>query len=227
MKVRIVLMGILIIPALPIFPSWAQANQAGFSLGYSTHSTFWFRRAQQGDPQQFPINKTTMITLGGFYEKAGLFELGPIRSDLRFELFVGFGGKTEEDWLPLGETISDGDIGYGLAAILKFGYPVELSSGTELFPFLGLGPGVVGVSASGDASVDTQFATGLFYEEGFADGAAGLIVDVGVSVPLERITITPEVRFLVAGDSFGDWDYITSSDGADWTMFMINVGFNL
>lgn len=205
----------------------SQSNQAGFALGYSNHSTFWFRRAQSGNNQSFPTNKTTQITLGGYYEKVGLFTFGPIRSDLRFELFVGFGGKTKEDWLPDGETVSEGDIGYGLAAILKFGYPVELPSGIELFPFLGLGPGVVGVSASGDASLDTDFATSYFYEEGFSDGVYGLVLDLGVSLPLERVILTPEVRFLVAGDSFGDWDYITSSDGADWTMFMLNVGFKL
>lgn len=157
----------------------------------------------------------------------GLFELGPIRSDLRFELFAGFGGATKEDWLPESETVSDSDIGYGLAAILKFGYPVELSSGMELYPFLGLGPALVGVSANGEASVDTNFATSYSYEEGFADGVYGLVIDLGLSVPLERIVITPELRFLIAGDSFGDWDYITTSDGADWAMFMINVGFKI
>lgn len=205
----------------------AQSNQAGFTLGYSTHTSFWFRRAQSGNPQLFPINKTTKITLGGFYEKAGLFDIGPIRSDLRFELFVGFGGETKEYWLPLGETISDGDVGYGLAVLLKFGYPIETASGATFLPFLGLGPGVTGVSANGEASLDIQFATSYFYEEGFADGVYGLVIDVGISLPLGNINLTPEVRFLVAGDSFGDWDYITTSDGADWTMFMINVGFNL
>ena len=223
--------GILILPlvifCLVLSDAHGQSNQAGFAVGYSSHTSHWFRRAQSGEPQRFPANKTTKITVGGFYEKAGLFELGPVRSDLRFELFVGFGGDTKEDWLPEGETISDGDIGYGVAAILKFGYPLETASGTELFPFIGLGPGVVGVSANGEASLNTNFATSYFYEEGFSDGAVGLVADVGISIPLESVTITPEVRFLVTGDSFGDWDYITTSDGADWIMFMINVGFNL
>lgn len=205
----------------------AQSNQVGFTVGHSNHTSYWYRRAQQGNPQSYPINNTTNITIGGFYERTGLFDLGPVRSDIKIEAFLALGSTTKEDWLPLNETVSKGDIGYGAAAILKFGYPVEISSEIDIVPFLGLGPGVVAVNANGEASLDTQFATGYGYDDGFLDGVFGLLLDIGVSVPLERIVITPEVRFLLSGDSFGDWFYITSPDGAEWTMFGVNIGFKL
>ena len=223
------IIAILLMFGSSCFAQGGSGNYLGVGVGHMTYTSFWFVNLSSstiGD--SYPIHNLNRTYLNLLYQRNGIFDLGPVRADLAAEFRAGT-GKTSEDFLPLGETISEGGASLGLSLLLKFGYPIE--SGNLIFtPSLGLGPQLDLHYSNGEFPASNQFADSEAYAEGWLETLYGLAVQVEFAIALNKIVIMPSYRFFVTGSGGTDLEpdgREPQTDGVDLSAFAVTVAFSI
>lgn len=204
-------------------------NYLGVGIGHITYTSFWFVNLSStttGD--SYPIHNLNRTYIDLLYQRNGIFNLGPVRTDLAAELRAGT-GKTTEDFLPLGETISEGGASLGLSLLFKFGYPIG-SGNVVLTPSLGLGPQVEVLYSNGVFPDSNQFADDDVYAEGWLETVYGLAAQIELAIALKKIVIMPSYRFFVTGGGATDLEpdgREPLSEGVDLSAFSVTIAFAL
>jgi hypothetical protein len=193
----------------------------GLGLGFYSMTTWWYWYNPGDSPSShYPIHVYSRQVLSAYFERRGLFNLGPVSTAARGEFQFGFLGGSKEDWLPLGETISDGGLTYSLAAMMKFAYPVALSgnrSVSAIAPFAGLGVQYIIINSNGEG-VGEDFASRAAYDyaSGWADFIFSVPMSLGIDFDLSKYVLTFEYRFNLSGSASTDWEPVGyAPDGTD------------
>ena len=204
-------------------------NYLGVGIGHMTYTSFWFVNLSSttiGDI--YPIHNLERTYASLLYQRNGIFNLGPVRADLATDLRAGI-GETKEDYLPLGETISQGGLSLGLSLLLKFGYPIE--TGNVVFtPSFGLGPQVELLYSDGEFPNSNQFADEDVYGDGWLETLYGLAMQVDFAIAIKKIAIIPSYRFFATGSGSTDLEpdgREPQTDGVDLSAFAITLAFAL
>lgn len=207
----------------------------GGGLGLYSYTTWWYWY-NPGDPlgsrEHYPIHVFSRQQFCGFFEKRSLFTHNKVHLDARAEIHFGFLGGTKEDWLPSGETISDGGSTYGAAVILKFAYPMEVSPTLPVEPYAGFGVQYTVLSSNGEG-VGTEFADRAKYDykSGWDESITAMPVVLGVEITFDKFVIIPEYRFSLFGGASTDWEPTgyapEQNDSPSFHSFSISVGFKL
>ncbi len=213
----------------PCLAQSGSGSYLGVGIGHMTYTSFWFVNLSSttvGD--SYPIHNLNRTFLNLLYQRNGIFDLGPVRADLAAEFRAGT-GKTSEDFLPLGETISEGGASLGLSLLLKFGYPIE--SGDLVFtPSLGLGPQIDLHYSNGEFPASNQFADSDAYAEGWLETLYGLAVQVEFAIAINKIVIMPSYRFFATGTGATDLEpdgREPQTEGVDLSAFAVTLAFSL
>ena len=193
----------------------------GLGLGFYSMTTWWYWYNPGDSPSShYPIHVYSRQVISAYFERRALFDLGPVSAAARGEFQFGFLGGSKEDWLPDGETISDGGMTYSLAALMKFAYPVPLSgnrSVSAIAPFAGLGIQYIIVNSNGEG-VGENFASRPTYDyaSGWADYIFSVPMSLGIDFDLSRYVLTFEYRFNLSGSASTDWEPVGyAPDGTD------------
>ena len=204
-------------------------NYLGVGIGHMTYTTFWFvdlPSTTLGD--LYPIHNLERTYASLFYQRNGIFNLGPVRADLAMDLRAGI-GETKEDYLPFGETISEGGLSLGLSLLLKFGYPIETGS-LVLTPSFGLGPQVELLYSDGEFPPTNQFADEDVYGDGWLETLYGLAMQVDFAIAINKIAIIPAYRFFATGSGSTDLEpdgREPQTDGVELSAFSVTLAFAL
>lgn len=220
---------ILFMLSVPCFGQGGARNYLGVGIGHMTYTSFWFvdlSSTTLGDI--YPIHNLERTYLSLFYQRNGIFNLGPVRADLATDLRAGT-GETTEDYLPLGETISEGGLSLGMSLLLKFGYPI--GTGSVVFtPSFGLGPQVELLYSNGEFPDSNQFANDEVYEDGWLETFYGLAMQVEFAIAINKIAIIPSYRFFATGSGSTDLEpdgREPQTDGVDLSAFAVTIAFAL
>ena len=204
-------------------------NYLGVGIGHMTYTSWWFVNLSSttiGDT--YPIHNLERTYLSLLYQRNGIFNLGPVRADLATDLRAGV-GETKEDYLPLGETISEGGLSLGISLLLKFGYPIETGN-LVLTPSFGLGPQVELLYSNGEFPDTNQFANFEEYEEGWLETLYGLAMQVEFAIAINKIAIIPSYRFFATGSGATDLEpdgREPQTEGVDLSAFSVTIAFAL
>ena len=213
----------------PCFGQGDARNYLGVSIGHMTYTSFWFVNLSSttiGDI--YPIHNLERTYASLLYQRNGIFNLGPVRADLATDLRAGI-GETKEDYLPLGETISEGGLSLGLSLLLKFGYPIEAGN-FVLTPSFGLGPQVELLYSNGEFPNSNQFADEDVYGDGWLETLYGLAMQVDFTIAINKIAIIPSYRFFATGSGSTDLEpdgREPQTDGVDLSAFAVTLAFAL
>jgi len=197
-----------------------EGSVIGASFGFYTLTTWWYwynSTASPGSREHYPIHVYSRKVISTYFEKRALFNLGKFSTAARGELLISLMGGSKEDWLPLGETISDGGMTYGFGGLMKFAYPTKLSENLPVAPYAGLGVLYLIVNSNGEG-VGQQFAgdSDYDYASGWADFMFSVPMSLGVDFDLSKYVLTFEYRFNLFGSASTDWEPVGyAPDGTD------------
>ena len=194
-------------------------------IATSTVTTYWYWYESRAGRGHNPIHVLTRQEVWGALELRSLLQLGGVHLNARTELRAGL-GPAREDWLPQGETISEGGTAFGLALIAKLAYPLARRA---VVPYVGVGAQFTYLTANGEG-VGDQFAgrSTYNYTDGWGTGVTTVVIPAGVALGLGRFVVTPEVRVALAGTAFTDWEpggNVPSADGVE--VFTLSLGVGL
>ncbi len=202
-------------------------------LGYTTN---WYYRAlgyYSGYYYYYPVHVFSRLAFVAAIEQQSLFTLGPLDFDLRLDLDYGISGGTKEDWLPFGEQISSGGMTAGFTLSPRFCLPLELSNGVGCTPFISPGLHYQRLGSNGK-DIGRQLGNMSDYYDGseWNENIGGLVIGVGSMIETERMVITPELRFFVAGGGGTDWSPSrlrgeVSNEGPGGLLLLLTVGWRL
>jgi len=207
----------------------------GSGIGFYSYVTSWYYSDYQPNystEYHYPWHVFSRQQLFLFFEKQSLFKFGPLHLDIKFDIQFGISGGTEEDWLPLGESISGGGETYAASLIFDIAYPLKTTSKFSFAPFVGIGFQYSALVSDG-TNIGQEYASrsAYRYDEGWAEDVYGMILPMGLEFEINKILLIAEYRLLIVGGSDTDWDprgyEVVEEDGPSINAFSISVGFKL
>ena len=210
------------------------------SLGYTTN--WYYTNAGYYKYDHNPVHKFSRLAIIAILQYQSLLVWGPVDLDLGLDLDIGISGGTKEDWLPFNEQVSSGGGSLGFTLSPRVCFPMEGSGTMKWTPFVSPGIHFQSLGSNGK-DIGTQLGDMNSYYTGaeWTENIIGLSIGVGAILDFDRMVVTPEIRFLVAGG--GGTDYApaitpyhwegnslengVSANGASGTFFMLTVGWRL
>ncbi len=222
---------VFVVFATSVTTTVAQSS-VGVGVGFYSYTTAWYRYNSGASPglrETYPWHMFTRTQALIYYESPPVISIDRFKFSLLGEFHYGISGDTKEDWLPLGESISSGGTTIAAAAGVKLYYPFQLRTFT-IAPYVAPLFHYTLLDLNGEG-VGTQYANraqyGYIY--GWSENLFAFSLGLGIQMKIDRIVVSPEYRFFIAGGVSTDWEPTgwVEPYTPDFHAFIIKLGLTL